>query len=473
MADEKKKDGGGEKASNGKTATSAPDDAKASEPKAKAAEAKEAEEAPEKEAAEKRDEEKGAAAEADDAKRPSSPWPSARHDKNVAAKDAPNTTAGAGAAWAEPLNRLDKAWTKLDARLTAGVLVAEALALVFWLSVDALSKPGAGGPGMVYRCLLTSIVFAVAAHLASRKHPRHEIITSLAFFAGIFVGTRWGNFGTVYFANWYGWMQNASVLVFFGGIGEIAKKLTFWLALLGASVATGQGKHITVDVVMRVLSPRARVPVAVLGWLVAAIVSASGAWGFFDGVAVEQYHVKTSVPCPGEGPSGKKCPAPPMAKVGEVWTLTRRNLFLAGRQMSLDLKTLPKVIGGTPYGKYMTAGEWNAWLKDSDWSSQFAAEDVKGLELPADSTDFRQPAVTAVPGGTDRIEQLLAPLLNLVFPFGLFVVAIRFLLRSILAITGWVKVDPDAAHGDDELVDAHDPKHMAEAVVHEGKGAAS
>jgi hypothetical protein len=57
-----------------------------------------------------------------------------------------------------------------------------------------------------------------------------------------------------------------------------------------------------------------------------------------------------------------------------------------------------------------------------------------------------------VPGGTDRIEQLLAPLLNLVFPFGLFIVALRFLLRSILAITGWVKVDPDAAHGDAELV---------------------
>ena len=39
-----------------------------------------------------------------------------------------------------------------------------------------------------------------------------------------------------------------------------SKRFTLWLALLGASVATAQGKHINVDVVMRFLSPRARVP---------------------------------------------------------------------------------------------------------------------------------------------------------------------------------------------------------------------
>jgi TRAP-type C4-dicarboxylate transport system permease small subunit len=408
-------------------------------------------------------------------KRPSSPWPSARKaddDGGSGAKPVVPRPRAGGAAWAAPLDRLDKAWTKLDARLCAGVLVAEAIALVFWLSVDALSKTGKGGPGMIFRCLLTSVVFATVAHFATRKKKQHEIVTTVAFVLGIVVGTQWGELGATYFANIYGWMQNASILVFFGGIGEIAKKLTFWLALLGASVATGQGKHITVDVVMRVLSPRARVPVAVLGWLVAAIVSGSAAWGFFDGVAVEQYHVATSAPCPGD--ATKKCPASAGSKIDAVMSLTGRNLFLAGRQLSLDLRTLPRVLGDKPYGKWLTAKEWNEWLRAGGWEKRFAEADVKALELPEDSTDFRQPAVTAVPGGTDRIEQLLSPLLNLVFPFGLLVIAIRFVLRSILAITGWVKVDPDAAHGDEELADVHDPTHAAEAAAHadEAKGAA-
>ena len=88
------------------------------------------------------------------------------------------------------------------------------------------------------------------------------------------------------------------------------------------------------------------------------------------------------------------------------------------------------------------------------------------MELPEDgSIEFRTPAVTAVPGETERIHMIMVPILNLVFPFGLLVIAIRFVLRSLLAISGWVKVDPDAAHGDDsELVHAHDPSTAAKAV---------
>ena len=103
----------------------------------------------------------------------------------------------------------------------------------------------------------------------------------------------------MYFGNLLAWLQNASFLVFFGGASDIAKRLTLWLALLGASVATGQGKHINVDVVMRFLTPRARVPVAVLGWMVAAVVCFAGVWGFFDHVAVVDYSAPVTRPVPG------------------------------------------------------------------------------------------------------------------------------------------------------------------------------
>jgi TRAP-type C4-dicarboxylate transport system permease small subunit len=345
-------------------------------------------------------------------------------------------------AWAAPLDRLDRAWTKLEARLCAFVLVLEILTLVFWISMKSLSSPGSSGPGLVWRCLFCAAVFGLVGRKVAGSHARAEAITGGAMLAGFLVGRAWGDAGSAYFANLFSWLQNASILVFFGGVSELAKRLTLWLALLGASVATGQGKHITVDVVLRLISPRARVPVAVLGWVTAAAVSLFAAWGFFDNLAVEDFHVPT------EMKAG--------AKVERVIDDAGRNLSLAGAQLSLDVRSLPKVLAGTPYAKWMTPPVWNAWVRGGAFA-RFKAEDVKAIELPEDgSIDFRTPAVTAVPGATEQVRMLLTPLLNLIFPFGLLVVALRFLVRCILALTGWIDVDPDAAHGDQDLAHAHD-----------------
>lgn len=372
--------------------------------------------------------------------------------------------AGTRARWAAPLDRLDKAWTRVDAKLCAAVLVAEVLTLFFWVSMKALSVTGRGGPGFVYRCLMTGAFFGAGAWMLSRRGKHAQLVTTLATFLGVYMGRFWGDSGVAYFGNLLAWMQNASILVFFGGVSEIAKRLTLWLALLGASVATGQGKHITVDVVMRFLSPRARVPVAVLGWLVAALVSFFAAWGFFDNLAVEDYHVPTSVKC--EGDPTKTCRPKPTETMARVAEDTSRNLFLAGRQLSLDLQSIPVVLSGERY-HWMQPKDWNEWLRAGGWEKHFAAEDVKALELPEDGTvDPRTPAVTAVPGGTEQVRGILVALLNMVFPFGLLIIAARFVLRSILALTGWVNVDPDAAHGDEDLAHIHDPGDAAVAAAH-------
>lgn len=428
---------------------------------------------------EKGDAEKSEAAE----KRPSSPWPSAHKSETKESEDekkeaaeakAPDAPAGEEAqkpaAWGKPLDRFDRAWTKLEARLCAGVLVLEFSTLVFWIAMKSLASTGRGGPGMVFRSLFTAAVLgAIASVVMKRFFPdarkksemlRPDIVGAVAALLGLYLGTKWGDAGTEYFANLLAWMQNASILVFFGGVSEIAKRLTLWLALLGASLATAQGKHINVDVAMRFLAPKARVPIAVLGWLVASVVSLTAAWGFFDSVAVEEFHAPTVVAC-----GDQQCPAPPMSKVDRVWEDTKRNLFLAGRQLSLDLRTMPKVLGGTPYNKTLTPKEWNEWLRDGGWEKHFKAEDVKGFELPEDgSIEFRNPAVTAIPGGTEAIPKILVPLANMVFAFGLLAVALRFVLRSLLAIAGWVKVDPNAAHGDEGLAEAHDKSASAHAI---------
>lgn len=402
-----------------------------------------------------------------EARQPSSPWPSARKNEPPPApppEKAKGSRAPEGAAWGAPLAKLDRAWTTLESRLCAGVLAAEIITLVFWISIRALSTTGRAGPGMVYRALVMAVVFGAVAHLASKRHARREVITTAAVLTGLFVGTRLGDAGTGYFSNLFAWLQNSSILVFFGGVSDLAKRLTLWLALLGASLATAQGKHINVDVVMRFLSPRARAPVAVLGWLAAAVVSICASWGFFDYVAVEEMRAPPTVACADD--ASKRCPAPPGSKIDKVLTSGRRNVFLAGRQLSLDLRSLPKVLSGTPYNGWMTPREWNEWLRGGGWESHFAAEDVRPFELPEDgSVEFRNPSVTAIPGGTEAIPKLLVPMLNLVFAFGLFVIGVRFVLRSLLAIAGTIKVDPDAAHGDDELGQAHDEAPSAELAT--------
>lgn len=418
------------------------------------------------------EEETSAAKEESAPKRPSSPWPSAR--KSEAPKEAApaaDVPALAGPpqkkAWGAPLDRLDKGWTKLDARLCAAVLIGDAVTLVVWISLKALSNTGTGGAGRVFRCLLTALVLGGITHALTRKRTdKHEAFTTGAVILGLVLGSQWGDAGVVYFGNLLAWLQNASFLVFFGGASDVAKRLTLWLALLGASVATGQGKHINVDVVMRFLTPRARVPVAVLGWMVAAVVCFAGVWGFYDHVAVVDYKAPVTLPCPGQ--ADKECPAPPSSKIDFVWKQTKRDLFLSGRQISLDLRTLPKVLGGTPYAQWLTAKEWNEWLRDGNWERYFDAADIKAMEMEEKDGSFRTPAVTAIPGAGERVFQLLVRECNFVFSFGLLVIGLRFVLRSLLAIAGWVKVDPNAAHGDEDLEHAHDavehPELVADAV---------
>ncbi|MFO0742597.1 MAG: TRAP transporter small permease subunit [Labilithrix sp.] len=367
------------------------------------------------------------------------------------------------APWGEPLAKLDRAWTKLEARLAAGVLVAEIAVLVFWISIRALSSSGSAGSGQLYRQLLCAALVGGVTWRFVRKHPQAQIIGTGAVIGGAVLGSFWGEAGTVYFSNLFAWLQNSSILVFFGGASDLAKRFTLWLALLGASLATAQGKHINVDVVMRFLTPKMRVPVAVVGWVAAAIVAISASWGFFDFVAVEEMKAPTTMPCPGD--AAKRCTTTMGSKVDAVTSRFGRDVFLTGRQISLDLKSFPKVISGTPYNKYLTPKEWNEWLRDGGWSPRFKPEEVKLLELPEDgSIDFRNPSVTAIPGSVDQVAKMLVPMFDLIFAFGLFVVGIRFLVRSLLAISGHIKVDPNAAHGDDDLAHAHDSSAQAAAV---------
>lgn len=389
-------------------------------------------------------------------------------------------------AWGEPLMRLDQAWTRLESRLCAWVLVTEIAALCLWISLKGLSaeyQTAEGGEknlsGLVFRALLTSVVFGMGAHFLTRPkvaeghkdfeaaEKKHRVVVTSSIFVGLIVGRFWANVGVEYFSNLLNWMQNASLLMLIGGLRGVVTRLTLWLALLGGSIATAKGKHINIDVVMRFLTPKMRIPVAVLGWVAAAVMCLSGAWGFVDHIGIALFHMKPSEACK-DDPS-KDCRVPGSEKLAHMAHEMNVDLFLVGRQASLDVRTLPRVVFGTKYNEYFTAGDWNTWIKGADWVEYFPSEAVAGLLTPEDrAADKHLPAVS-IPGG-EEVRGLLIKDADFVFPFGLLMIACRFLLRAVLVLAGHIRVDPDLAHEEDEVEESH-PDSEAELRAASKRGA--
>ncbi|MBV9947836.1 MAG: TRAP transporter small permease subunit, partial [Myxococcales bacterium] len=291
------------------------------------------------------------------------------------------------AAWAESVARLDASWQRLEARLCAAVLLAEIASLFAWISLKGLSAdlvPGGNAAGVVYRAIVTAALLGTATHLAFRPTPgngsgaaRHRVAVTAAVVAGAAAARLWAHAGVGWSSNALNWLQNASVLMLVGGLRGLATRLTLWLALIGASLATSRGKHIHVDVVVRRLPAALRTRVTVLGWLVAAGVCAAAVVGFVDYIGIAEYRASAVEPCPGD--PGRTCDAPAGAKRRTIARGVSADLFLLGRQASLDVRSLPRVLAGRPYDRWMTAADWNAWLEGADWAAHFgrAAETLR------------------------------------------------------------------------------------------------
>ena len=139
---------------------------------------------------------------------------------------------------------------------------------------------------------------------------------------------------------------------------------------------------------------------------------------------------------------------------------------MARRQIVLDVKTFVRVMKSEKYSE-MPAAEWNAWLDAADWSAYADADELASYHAADDSP--REPKAP-VPGGGD-LKLLLVKEFNL-FVLGVWfnLIAVRFLIRAILALTGAVSVDPDAAHasGDDDDQSRSDDALEAAATAEGG-----
>ena len=194
------------------------------------------------------------------------------------------------ARWARPFVLIDTAWTKIETFLVLTLLLLAILYMGGWVALNAFHTKGgklARFPGGI--ALFAS--FASFAAWATKKQARK--ITGL--FAPIVLGA----LGVIllavakklpYFANVSAWLTDGSTLHLIGTPAIVSSRLfTIWVALLGASLATGAGRQINVDIVMRFIGPRPRLVVALFGYAIASFACMMIAWGFVDYLAVTRF----------------------------------------------------------------------------------------------------------------------------------------------------------------------------------------
>ncbi len=385
------------------------------------------------------------------------------------------------ARWTRPLVRLDGAWTKVETYLVLGVLIAAILYMTGWVTLNAFHTKGgklAKFPGAI--ATFAGFASGIAWLNAKDRKPKQVLVPIALVVTGVtllLVAHKQD-----YFANVSRWLSDASLIKQMGTPQIVSARLfTIWVALLGGSLATGAGRQINIDVVMRFIGPKPRLVVALLGYVLASAACFMIAWGFLDYLAITRYGAAKDTK-PGE-------------KVALVAKSVKRHTFVVQRQLALDVRSFGKVVlGGQPYDRWYTGAEWNEELNTKGWATVYpppppsaeqpapaiayptkpclSAKEIEDLVAKGGSTnpEWRLPgACDGGDGTTTRAPLATAPEpddrtpleadLSLLFPWGFLMIGLRFLLRGALAVGGAVSTDPNAAHGSDG------PTHEADMAL--------
>lgn len=351
-----------------------------------------------------------------------------------------------GASWGLPLVVIDQKWTKWETYLCAGVLILEIAALSLWVALKGLSTPPEGAKaGIVFRAITGSIVLGLAGYWGlknqSRAIRRAGAIGGVVL--GLVIAKAWARFAVDWSANLLNWYQQASTLTLLGGLRGVGTRLTLLLALLGGSLATAAGRHITIDLVTRFLKPKAKLPITVIGWLGASIVCFGASWGFLDHIAIEDF--------------GAKAEATGGQKISTIFHGIGEDFWILRKQIGLDFKALPHVMKGESYADWLTGTEWNAWLDSAGFDERYGKDKVEALRIPDDSK--HAPMIVIPERGEPR--GTLTHTANLVFPIGLFIIAVRFVLLALLLMSGHRTIETEAHLELGTHREEHDTKEAA------------
>ena len=341
-----------------------------------------------------------------------------------------STPSPAGAAWAKPLDSLDRAMTAMETRIAVVAIVLEMLSMSLWVILKGLSTPpeNESHGGVVIRAVIGAVVLGAGLHMAfARRSPvarRRAALTGVA--VGLVVARAWAGVGVDYTSNVLNWLQQASFLTLIGGLRGAGTRLTLLLALVGGSLATARGKHIVIDVTARLAKGRTKKVFVLTTWLASAAVCLSASWGFFDHVAIENFGA----------PAGTTAGA----KARAVARGLGEDAFIARAQLAFDLKSFPHVVfRAQPYAEWLRGPEWNAFLVEAGLVNRYGRAATDALRIP--DAESRAPLVSIPGRGEPRGELINAA--NLVFPIGLFIMTLRFVLRALLVLSGRVAVEPD------------------------------
>jgi TRAP-type C4-dicarboxylate transport system permease small subunit len=351
-----------------------------------------------------------------------------------------------GARWGEPIVFFDRAWTRFEIAFAVLALTLEISSMSLWFILKGFSTAPDSPAAVAFRGMLGATVLGTAAHLALSKQNLNvrRGVTVGAVFLGLLLAKAWTNFGVESASNIINWYQQACILTLFGGLRGLGTRLTMLLALLGGSMATSRGRHIVIDVVTRFVSHKTRVVMALVSWLGAAVVCLATGWGFFDHISIENFGARA------DDSAGQK--------VGQVFSHIGEDFFIARKQLALDLKATPHVLfRGEVYSDWLGGKEWNDWVDNAGFVERYGKEATDTLHIPEDET--RAPLVVIPGRGEPRGELINAA--HLVFPIGLFVIAMRFIIRGLLVLSGHASVESDEsedfgeqAHIDEEEASA-------------------
>jgi TRAP-type C4-dicarboxylate transport system permease small subunit len=343
--------------------------------------------------------------------------------------------AGAGGApWGRPVRDFDRLMTRFETGVATLAIGLEACSMSLWVALKGLSTPpdSETHAGILFRGLLAAAAlgFGATAVLRHAKPALRAAAVVTAVAAGGALGRAFAGLGVDYFSNLLNFLQQASFLTLLGGLRGTGTRLTLLLALIGGSLATARGKHVVVDIVARLVRGPLRKAFVVAGFVASSVVSGAAAWGFFDHIAIQDF--------------GADADASLAAKSERVARGLAEDLFIVETQLALDAKSIPHVVlRAEPYAEWLHGREWNDFLAWRGFAERYGPEPTRGIALPDGET--RAPLVTIPGRGEPRGELIFAA--NLVYPVGLLVIALRFLLRGALVVSGHADTEPDEDDG--------------------------
>lgn len=352
-----------------------------------------------------------------------------------------------GARWAEPIVAADRFWTRFEIWLAVVAFALEVFSMTLWVCLKGFSAPADHVGSFIFRGLFGGTVLGTAVYLGLRKQPLivRQRATVAAVFVGLIAAKAWLHFGADYASNLLNWYQQASFLTLLGGLRGVGTRLTMLLALVGGSLATSRGRHIVIDIMTHLVRQGPRKVMVLVGWLMSAAVCVTAAWGFFDHISIENFEARADDSARG--------------KIGQVVQQIGEDIFIARKQIALDFKSTPHVLfKGEVYSNWLTGAEWNSWVDSSGFVERYGKEAAEGLKIPPDET--RAPLVVLPGRGEPRGELINAA--YLVFPIGLLIIALRFVVRGLLVLSGHATVDSDESEDWSEQEPPAEPEHGAE-----------